>query len=87
MIYKGKMKIGVIQKNHYYLRKHSDSISSRHLIKQLYYAAHAKIISKSGSKKMVRLIFIYYIFTKDLIFVHKLFIGQLLINFKSKVKK
>lgn len=76
MAHQGKMSIGALSKPHYYLRKHSKSLSSRYLFKQLYYAAVAKELSKSSQISFFRKTKIYYVFIEDLFLVHYLFLGK-----------
>ncbi len=77
MIHQGKMNIGVISKPHYYLRKHSKSLSSRHLLRQLYFAAIAKELSRTSQISIPRRIKIWFIFMADLFLIHYLFLGKL----------
>lgn len=77
------MQIGVLTDSHYFLRKHSDSLSSRHVIKQFYYSAKAKSFSKSHKYSYQEYIDFYKNLIFDFIFIHRLFFGFLLRKLKE----
>lgn len=73
------MRLGVMEKELYLLRQHSDSISSRKMFKQLYYSVLAKSLTLPGQEeKWRRQWFFLTEFIFDLVFTHRLLLGPAL---------
>lgn len=73
MIKKHNMKIGVLTKDRYHLRKHPDSLSSNKKFKQLYYSACAKNLTIKNKNFFAKLN-LFLIIIYDLFITHHLFI-------------
>jgi glycosyltransferase involved in cell wall biosynthesis len=78
MIVLHSMKIGVLSKDHYFLRMHSESLSNRKMMQQLYYAVMAKKLSKLNISRFNPNLAFWITLLFDYLFVHHLFIGAIL---------
>ncbi len=72
------MKIGVLSKDHYRLRQHSASLSSRAVFRQLYFSVMAKNLSKTHKSRVSYALGFCIDFTVDFIFTHRLLLGPTL---------
>jgi len=72
------MKIGVLSEAHYCLRLHSESLSSRKVFQQLYYAVMAKRLSKRHINRFHRNLAFWINLLSDYFFIHHLFLGAIL---------
>jgi len=71
------MRIGVLSEAHYRLRQHSDSLSSRRMFRQLYFAAMAKSLTEKHSSQLGCMLRVWRDFTADFFFAHRLFLGSI----------
>lgn len=79
------MRIGVLSEAHYRLRRHSASLSSRRVFRQLYYSVLAKSLTelhKSGFRSKFHFLKTLFI---DLCFTHRLLLGHILRSYSAKV--
>lgn len=74
------MKIGVVAGEHYCLRRHSSSLSSRRMFRQLYFAVMAKSLARGGDGKAWGKLAFGINLLIDYVFTHRLFIGAILRN-------
>lgn len=75
MLRKHNMRIGVVQGEHYFLRQHSTSLSSRHMFRQLYYSVMAKTLNQRSNSSIVRKLFFFWHLTVDYFITHRLFLS------------
>ena len=78
MIRMNCMKIGVLSEAHYCLRLHSESLSSRKIFQQLYYAVMAKRLSKRHISRLHQNLAFWVNLLCDYFFIHHLFLGAIL---------
>lgn len=84
MIRKHGLRLGVVSKPLYSLRQHSDSLSSRKMLRQLYFSVLAKALTLPGNvPKWRRDMFLAMELIVDFVITHRLLLGPMVRRFLS----